>query len=264
MNLLLAAQTGFGKSFHGQAFIEANLPDYDRVLILDPKDEYTGLVEAHSQVKRYIVGPGEVSYPPEFWKALLAGSEAIQLPQYDLTTERWREVCGTIVHAARKFDGSVLVCLDEAHEVAPQEGDFPEPIKLLATKGRGEGASSLWITQRLQELHKTVVSQCTGRLLGGFEEENDLGKIRSTVSYPADVHNPQLSRIPNLPEELHHPEEGPIPVQKYTDDEGNTVGSEWIYSDDSGVRERRDTRNLQMVAPHHGAQGKGLRDPDYG
>lgn len=264
MNLLLAAQTGWGKSYHTQAYLEANLDEYDHVIILDPKDEYTGLVEAHATVKRKIVGPNEQANPPEWWAALIAGFHALQLPQYDLLPEQWREVCGRIIHAARAVDGSVLVCIDEAHEVAPQDEKYPPPVKLLATKGRGELASSVWVTQRLQELDKTIVSQCTARLLGGFEEENDLKKIRSSASYPVDVHNPQLNRVPNLPEELHHPEDGPVPVRKYVDERGNTTGSEWIFSDDAGARERRDTSNLRMQAKHHGAQGKGLKKPDYG
>jgi DNA helicase HerA-like ATPase len=264
VNLLLSAQTGWGKSYHTQAYLEANLEKYDRVLIIDPKDEYTGIVEAHEEVKRFIVGPDELSYPPEFWKALLEGNTAIQLAKYDLLPEDWREVCGTIVHAARDVDGTILVCIDEAHELAPEGENYPKPIKLLATKGRGERASSVWVTQRLQELAKTPVSQCTARLLGGFEEENDLKKIRTTVSYPSDVHNPQLERVGTLPEDLHHPEDGPVPVRKHTDDAGRTVGSEWIYSDNSGARDRRDTRQMKTQAPHYGAQGEGLDDPEYG
>lgn len=263
-NLLLAAQTGFGKSFHTQGYTEANLDEYDHVIILDPKDEYTGLVEEHESVKRFIVGPDEQHYPPEWWASLIESNQALQLPQHDLLPEQWREVCGRIIHAARAVDGSVLVVIDEAHEVAPEGTDYPAPVKLLATKGRGELASSVWVTQRLQELDKTIVSQCTARLLGGFEEENDLKKIQKSISYPVDVHNPQLERVPGLPEELHHPEMGAVPVQKYVDEDGNTTGSEWIYSDDAGHRERRDTSNLRMQAPHHGAQGKGLKSPDYG
>lgn len=264
MNLLLAAQTGYGKSFHSQAYIEVNLDEYDRVIILDPKDEYTGLVEAHEEVKRFIVGPNEQEKSEQWWAAFLEENPKLQLPQHDLLPEQWREVCGRIIHAARSIEGSVFICIDEAHEVAPEDGSYPEPVALLATKGRGELASSLWITQRLQKLDKDIVSQCTSRLLGGFEEENDLKKVRKEVGYPADVHNPQLDRVPGLPEELHHPEEGPVPVKKYVDEDGNTTGSEWIFSDDAGRRERRDTSTLQMTATHHGPQGKGLKSPDYG
>ncbi|MFB6171072.1 MAG: hypothetical protein ABEJ23_00960 [Haloarculaceae archaeon] len=58
-------------------------------------------------------------------------------------------------------------------------------------------------------------------------------------------------------------EDGSVPVRKYTDEEGNVTGSEWIDSDDDGRRERRDTSNLTMQAPHHSPQGKDLKDPEY-
>jgi len=210
------------------------------------------------------VGPNETSYSPEWWAKLIERNEILQLPKHDLTPESWREVCGIIIYAARQMDGSIAVCLEEAHEVAPEQGKYPEPVKLLATKGRGELASSIWVTQRLAELDTTIVSQSTARLIGASDEENDLKKLRSTVSYPVEVHNPQVERVSGLPEELHHHEKGPVPVQRRTDDKGNLVGSEWIYSDDDGNRERRDTGNLQMKAPHYSPQGKDLNTPDYG
>lgn len=46
-----------------------------------------------------------------------------------------------------------------------------------------------------------------------------------------------------------------VSVRKWTDGTGHPVGSEWIYSDDSGTQERRDTRRLSMESQHVGAEG---------
>ncbi|MFU1780712.1 hypothetical protein ACM16X_04960 [Haloarcula japonica] len=46
MNLLLAAQSGWGKSFKAQHVMEENIPEYDHVVVLDFKDEYRGLAKA--------------------------------------------------------------------------------------------------------------------------------------------------------------------------------------------------------------------------
>lgn len=262
MNLLLAAVTGWGKSYHTQAYLEENLSEYERVIIADYKDEYTGLVETHEQVKRFIVGPHETGYPPEWWAALIENNQALQLPKYKLSAEQWREVVAKIVYAARER-GDVLICIDEGHHVAPQGEGYPQPLKGLATTGRGEEVSSMWVTQRLQEIDETIISQCTTRLLGGFTSDRDRNKLSLAVDYPIDVHNPTTTRVPGLPQELHVDGE-PLPVRRFENDAGDTVGSEWIFSNDRGELERRDTRNMRMQAPHYGPQGKDIKHPDYG
>ena len=61
LNLLLAAQSGWGKSFKGQHVIEKNLPEYDHVVVLDYKDEYRGLVKA-GLANWWIGGPREAGW----------------------------------------------------------------------------------------------------------------------------------------------------------------------------------------------------------
>ena len=262
MNLLLAAMTGWGKSYTAQAWIEENLDDYDRVIVLDYKQEYGGLLEAFDPLKRVIVGPNEVGKSVKWWYGVLKANRGLVLPRYQLKPADWRDVVGTIVSAARAFDGSVLVAIDEAQVVAPQQGGYPEPVKLLATTGRGELTSSMWITQRLAELDETIVTQCTARLVGGFGVRSDRQKIGRAVGYPPDVHNPDAGQVHDLPESLHA-EEGALPVRKFTDGGGDVYGSEWIYSDDQGERRRYDTRNLQMYSEHIGPQGKTISPPSF-
>jgi DNA helicase HerA-like ATPase len=154
----------------------------------------------------------------------------------------------------------VLIDIDEAHFVAPQKGKVPEPVIGLATTGRGEGASSIWITQRLAKLEEDVASQCQARLLGGFESSADLNKVEAITEYPVDLHNPQVRTVVNVPAELTPSDrDRPESLQKHVEN-GDTVGSEWIYSDNTGRRERRNTEGLaaEMDSTHFGKQGKGL------
>ncbi|MFU1780713.1 ATP-binding protein [Haloarcula japonica] len=178
----------------------------------------------------------------------------------DVGVEAWRKLAARVIEAARAL-GDVLVVIDEAHFVAPQRGKVPAAVKGLATTGRGEGASSIWVTQRLSEAEETVISQCQARLLGGFESSADLGKVDAITEYPTDVHNPQVTYVPNLPVRLEpRGRKEPHSLQKHIED-GDTVGSEWIYSDNTGKRERRNTRGLaaSMQSTHYGKQGKGLK-----
>ncbi len=92
---------------------------------------------------------------------------------------------------------------------------------------------------------------------GGFTSDRDRGKI--DPEYPEDVHNPQARSVPHLPEELQADGES-IALRRFEDD-GSTVGSEWIYSDNSGNMERRDTREMNMQTTHHGPEGHPIHDP---
>lgn len=260
---LLAAMSGWGKSFHAQAIMEASIFAFAYVAVLDFKDEYRGLVKA-GLASHYIVGPAELSWSVGTWRQFFEANGAVVLARHELKPEEWQTVAARVTSALRKLapesEGS-LVVVDEAHFVAPQQGNVPEAIEGLATTGRGEGASSMWVTQRLAKLEETVVSQCDEKLVGGFESKNDRNKI--DPEYPQDVHNPVASNLPPLPEEIQTNDGENLPLRKFEDGDGNTVGSEWIYSDNSGEKERRDTRGMEMETTHYGPEGNPIHDPEY-
>ncbi len=268
MNLLFAAQSGWGKSFHSQAWLEQNIPNYDFSIILDYKDEYRGLVKS-GLCKYCIAGPGERNWTASEWQTLLDRNQHVVLARHGaLDDDAWKELAAYVIAAARQMDGSVLVGIDEAHWVAPEGEKYPKPIKGLATTGRGEGVSGVWITQRLAEIDKTVVSQCQARMLGGFGEK-DIKHFKSSIEYPPDLHNPQKDPDATLvPDELLPPDRRtPTSLQKHTvveDGEPRTVGSEWIYSNDRGERQRVNTQGIEMESTHFGSQGKDLEMPTYG
>jgi len=260
LNLLLAAQSGWGKSFKTQHVIEQNLAEYDHVLVLDYCDEYRGLVK-EGLASWWIAGARERGWSASTWHDFVAANRKVVLARHDrMTTDEWQAVCAAAIKGVRRL-GDVLIVVDEAHFVAPQDGAVPDSIEGLATTGRGEGASSIWVTQRPAKAEETVVAQCQARLLGGFESDADLSKIGGITEYNEDLHNPG-ERTPAVAEDLH-PEDRttPVSLQKHKNDDGDTIGSEWVYSDNSGERERQSTEGLadQMASTHYGRQGKGIK-----
>jgi hypothetical protein len=255
---LVGAKSGWGKSWLCQWWTEDNEPGYDHLLVLDYKDEYRGLVKG-GLAQWGIAGPNEAGTDAAGWQAILEEAGALVLARHQLRSEQWREVCAAAIRAARHLDGSVLVVIDEAHFVAPQSGSYPDAIEGLATTGRGERVSSMWVTQRLARLDETVIAQMMVRLLGGFSSDADLSKVGSIVDYPVDVHNPQMSTVRGLPGDLEA-DDGPVPVRKFEEND-STIGSEWIYSTDSGETRRVDSRRLDMETTHYGPEGEGLSTP---
>ena len=256
MRMLIAGKSGWGKSYVAQSYLEDNLDEFDHVVILDWKDEFRGLAK-EGFVRWMGVDDAEAGLEPSEWATIIEQNPKLIVARA-VDNDSWIEVVATIAQAARMVEGNVLIGVDEAHTVAPQSGALLKPIELLATTGRG-GVSSVWMVQRLQKLDETVISQTNARLLGGFGSKNDRGKL--DVEYPVEVHNPQASGpIRNLPEELHHPTDGAIPLQKQ-EENGVVVMSEWVYSDDDGYMERRDSSKIEMQSTHYGGSDKELRHP---
>jgi len=224
------------------------------VLVCDYKREYRRLLKA-GLAKHWIVGPVEhCEFGSAEWNDLLDNG-AVVIERGDLTGEEWRETVAGAVRPARNRTASVLIVIDEAHFLTPGRETTPEPIEGLATTGRGEQKSVVWITQRLAKLDETVIAQADAYELGGFKSDADKNKLRGNVEYPVDVHQPGSVAVPSLDGELATPDGERVSVRKWTDDAGRPVGSEWIYSDDSGTQERRDTRGLSMESEHVGAEG---------
>lgn len=261
MNLLIAAMSGWGKSYLAHAKTERNLPRTDYFVALDYDDEYRGLVEHFSQVKWFPVGPRERSKSAQWWLGFLRQNPKVVLPRYMLSDSEWREVSGEIaqavryVHEVESPTPMTLILIDEAHAVAPQKQKYPESIGKLAVAGRGENVSTIWVTQRLAMLDKDIVSQCHAQYIGGWIDPNDLNAI--SVEYPTDVHNPKKEIVTGLPNELKPEGQGSIPVRQFTEGD-NLIGSEWIFSDERGTMKREDSRLVQMDSTHYARQGYRL------
>jgi len=254
---ILAAKSGWGKSWLTQWWVEDNVPEYDHLVVLDYKDEYRGLVKA-GLASWGIAGPGEAAVSAEGWMDVMEENPQLVLARHRLSASDWRELCAEVILAARNLDGSVLIVVDEAHFVAPQSKGVPEAIQGLATTGRGEGVSSMWVTQRLAMLEEDIIGNVMVCFLGGFTSSADLDKVGKVVDYPKEIHNPQVTRVPHLPDELDT-DDG-APVRKFTED-GATVGSEWVYSTDAGDVKRVDSRDLAMDSTHYGPEGNSLTTP---
>lgn len=257
--------SGWGKSFHGQAILEAAIPEFVSTVVLDYKDEYRGLVKA-GLLDFFIVGPREAEWSVDDWRLFLQSNPTVVLARYQLGSDAWREVSANIIEAARGHAGPgypTLIAVDEAHIAAPEQGKVPEATKNLATTGRGEGASSLWMDQRASALSKDVLTQADETIIGGFKEKTDRNAL--SVEYPVDVHNPALSTVSGLdsfPELM--PKSGePVPLRRFEDEDGSTIGSEWIYANDKGEVERRNTRDMEMESTHFAPEGFSIPDPTY-
>lgn len=261
MHRFIGAKTGWGKSWYSQQIMAANAPEYPVFVVLDYKDEYRGLVKANL-ANWLALGPSEAAYGAAEWRQILADNPRLVVARHRLDAAEWREAVAPLVQAARSIGqdaGGAFLAIEEAHRVAPQSAGTPDAISGLATTGRGEQASSLWTTQRPALIEETILAQADERLLGAFTSDRDLSKIADVVDYPVNAHNP-LAALDRLPEPIRAADAGAVPVRKF-ESGGSTEGSEWIYSNDAGDLDRRDTRQVEGKTEHHGPEGREIYDP---
>lgn len=260
MNEAVGAKTNWGKSYATQYLAEQNIGEFEGLVILDYKDEYTGLVESFD-VKRLTVPSGAENVSPAKWLAVLEEHRRVQLARTTATTEQFRQVAANVATALGRWELTAFVVIDEAHKVAPQS-QAPDPLVTLATTWHGDGYGVIWITQRWAEIETTIVAECEASLLGGFRDVNDLGRI-DAVEYPPEIHQSVATRVDRptrqIPDELLVDGE-PLTLRRFEDDAGHTVGSEWVYADDSNLR-RIDSRDWQLESTHYGSDRKRISHP---
>ncbi|EMA57156.1 hypothetical protein [Halorubrum lipolyticum] len=270
MHMLVSAVSGWGKGWLAHALAEKNIKGdtFDRVVVLDTSDEFRGLVSKETGpglATHWFAGPRERDhFGPDVWGNMIDRNEAVVVGRH-VDKDDWQEVSRDVILACRQSDHDVLIVIDEAHGIAPEGEGYPDEIKDLATDGRTEGGSatsSIWVTQRLAQLCKKVVGNCTARFLGGYQSGNDLNAVKDVLEYPKEAHNTGGQEVPNLPAKLHAPDDGAISVRKWVeegpDGEPQTVNSEWIYSDDSGKIERVESNQYEPECDHVGAEGKRI------
>ena len=251
MNVLLAARTNWGKSYGSQAYAERNAEAVDRVVVVDYKDEFGGLVE-YGLLDRLTVPSKATNLDREDWAQILDDNDDLQLARAGATDEEWREIVASFLEALAERDERVFVLLDEAHRFAPQGEQYPDAYDTLSTTWHGEGMIVAWVTQRLAKLDKDVVTQAQATLLGGFRD-SDLDKVAQAVEYPREVHKADAERVGGrtLPDELLVDGE-PLTLRRFSNDDGDTIGSEWIYSDDTTLR-RENSQHWPMESTHYGS-----------
>jgi hypothetical protein len=259
MNEAVGAKTNWGKSYATQYLAEQNLEEFEGLVVLDYKDEYTGLVEEFDDIGRLTIPGGAENIPPEQWLRKLEKNPRMQLARTSATDEQFREVAANVATALGMWDRTAFVVIDEAHKVAPQS-QAPDPLVTLATTWHGDGYGIIWITQRWAEIETTIVAECEASMLGGFRDVNDLGRIEA-VEYPPETHQSISDRVPNgpVPEALLVDGE-PLTLRRFEDDEGHTIGSEWVYADDTTLK-RIDSREWELQSTHYGSDRKRIKHP---
>lgn len=271
MHLLVSAASGWGKGYLAQVLAERNIRGdrYDRVVVLDTSDEFRGLCSKDhgpGYAKQWSATQRERdAFGADEWRQLVEANEALVVGR-GVSKGDWREeVVPDVILGCRESDMDVLIVIDEAHGVAPQDQGYPTVTKELTTDGRTEGGaatSSMWLTQRLAQTDKNVTGNCTARFLGGYEDVSTLNSIKDVLPYRKDLHASGGQPVNVQNDDLLGADGEAVSVRKWTepgpDGEPQTVNSEWIYTDETGKIARKESNDYNPRCDHVGASGKRI------
>jgi hypothetical protein len=187
--MLLTASSGGGKSWAIRRLLEQTF-GFAQHIVFDPDGEFHTLRE---KLPYALIGEGGEAAARVDTAGMLAtrllqlGSSAI-IDLSDLKSQKDAYVAafvGSMMNAPRDLWHGVLVVIDECHKFAPEKGAgeaaSTEAIKDLSTDGRKRGFCLVAATQRVAELHKTVVAECQNRLVGLTTMDLDIDRARRVV-----------------------------------------------------------------------------------
>lgn len=201
--LLVQGTSGAGKTVAVKRLLEQTHGKLQHIVI-DTEDEYPPLAEKFDYV---LAGPGRMC-PLEsrsvrlFARKLLeTGSSAI-LDIHDIKPhERGAVVRGLIeslMDAPKNLCRDILVVVEECHLWAPQTGSESEATNAvvdLAMRGRKRGFCLVAVTPRISDLKKSVVAQCTNRLIGLTTLDMDVKRAAYELGFSGKEDVARLTKL---------------------------------------------------------------------
>lgn len=185
--MLLTATSGAGKTWTLRRILEQAYPLVQQI-IFDVEGDLRSLADGFDYFVPVINSRNHSTWGPMAVELLKSGKSAI-FDVYDLSDEERqnfvRIFLEALINAPKECWAPVIVALDESHIFASQSGQCSsrEAVKALLTRGRKRGIAAILATQRLPELHKTVVSQCGNVLVGRFVGDNDVARAMGILGF---------------------------------------------------------------------------------
>ncbi|MFW6085220.1 MAG: hypothetical protein ACODAA_08405, partial [Gemmatimonadota bacterium] len=163
-------------------------------IVIDPEGEFSTLRERFD----YVIASadpddGDVSADPTSAKLLCRqlvelGASAV-LDIYELDDDERQEFVGRflteLIGLPKELWRPILIVVDEAHELAPQDGSEPpslRPMKRLVSKGRKRGFGAVFATQRISKLNKDA-ADLLNNLVGYTGLDNDVKRAGDMLGF---------------------------------------------------------------------------------
>ncbi|WP_454883042.1 ATP-binding protein [Sphingomonas oryzagri] len=196
---LIQGSSGAGKSQTLRRIIEEAF-DYLTTIIVDPEDEFANLA-AHIGATTVIAR----DYANDALTALALRARqhriALHVDLTDLEPDHRIEkaaafFAGLLGSPREHWDNTVLVCIDEAHLLAPHQAASARDAETrrlgvatltdMCARGRKRGIGTIIATQRLAKLASSVVSELHNHLIGLNVFDRDVARAADLLGFGSD------------------------------------------------------------------------------
>ena len=201
--MLVQGSSGSGKTVAVKRLLEQTHGKVQH-LVLDVEDEYPPLREKFD----YVLAGGGRDCPADARSAALLARKLLELGQSAIVNlhelkapERAKVVrlfIESLMSAPKALWRDVLVVVEECHLWAPQSGREAESTSAvidLATRGRKRGFAIVAVTQRISDLHKSVVAQAGNRLIGKTTLDADMKRAAYELGFSGREQAQDLARL---------------------------------------------------------------------
>lgn len=202
--LLIQGASNSGKSYAVRRLLEQTHGRAQQI-VLDVEDEYPSLRERFEYV---LGGPGR-DFPIEVRSAGLLARRLLELGVsailnlYELRSHDRiafvKAFLDSLMSAPKTLQHDTLVVVEEAATLAPQSGReavSTQSVVDLAARGRKRGFAIVAVTQRISDLHKSVVAQCGNRLIGRTTLDSDVKRAVYELGFSGREQARELVELP--------------------------------------------------------------------
>jgi hypothetical protein len=182
---LITSKAGEGKSYFSRVLIEEGRALGNSFVVIDPQEAYKNLPDFE-----YINAENVKSFK-KLGQIIALSNRNVVISTKRLTIKEQNKAMKYFLENYRLNlqKGIHTIIIDEGHKFAPEneKTESKEYVRGLFQENRSDGLGCFIISQRIQRLDKTIVSQCDNIACGRVISYRDKEAIKNYLENPKDI-----------------------------------------------------------------------------
>jgi hypothetical protein len=182
---IITAKAGTGKSYLSRVLIEEGRKLGNSFVIIDPQDAYENLEGFE------YVDIRDIKSSKKFGTLIALTNRNVVISVKSMTIDQQNKFLKFFLEGYRLNlqKGIHTIVIDEGHKFAPEyeKTQSKELLRGLVQENRSDGLGCFVISQRIQRLDKTIISQADNIACGKVTSHRDKEAIKNYIENPKDI-----------------------------------------------------------------------------